>query len=46
MQRALALFRAGRPPARVAIDAGYADQAHLSREIRSLARVPLGALTR
>ena len=42
--RALALARAGRPFAEVAVDAGYADQAHLSREVRALAGVPLRAL--
>jgi AraC-like DNA-binding protein len=42
--RALALARAGESFAEVAVDAGYADQAHLSREVRSLAGVPLRAL--
>ena len=42
--RALALARAGRPFAEVAVHAGYADQAHLSREVRALAGVPLRAL--
>lgn len=42
--RALALARRGESFAEVAVDAGYADQAHLSREVRSLAGVPLRAL--
>jgi AraC-like DNA-binding protein len=42
--RALALARRGTPFATVAVRAGYADQAHLAREVRSLAGVPLGAL--
>ena len=33
---ALALLRAGAPPADVAARAGYADQPHLSREVRAL----------
>ncbi|HEV3358275.1 MAG TPA: DUF6597 domain-containing transcriptional factor [Pseudonocardiaceae bacterium] len=43
-QRALGLVRAGRPFAEAAIDAGYADQPHLAREVRALAGVPLGTL--
>jgi AraC-like DNA-binding protein len=44
MRRALALARAGLPAAEVANRAGYADQPHLSREIRDLAGVRLGVL--
>jgi AraC-like DNA-binding protein len=46
MQRALAMARRGAPFARVAADAGYADQPHLSREVRALAGVPLRDLLR
>ena len=42
--RALTLARGGIPYAEVALLAGYADQAHLSREVRALAGVPLGDL--
>jgi AraC-like DNA-binding protein len=35
--RALALVRAGDPPAAAAFAAGYADQAHMTREMRALA---------
>lgn len=44
MNRALELARAGTPPAGAAALAGYADQAHLAREMRALAGVPLTAL--
>ncbi|MEV4624664.1 helix-turn-helix transcriptional regulator [Micromonospora sp. NPDC049523] len=40
MQRALALLRTGVPAADTAVRTGYADQPHLSREIRALAGVP------
>lgn len=45
MQRALAM-PATVPAALVAVKAGYADQAHLTREVRALAGVPFGKLTR
>jgi AraC-like DNA-binding protein len=44
MQRALGLARAGVPLATVAVRAGYADQAHLAREVRGLAGVPVTQL--
>jgi AraC-like DNA-binding protein len=44
LQRAVALARRGRPFADVSATAGYADQAHLSREVKALAGVPLGVL--
>ncbi|WP_258535003.1 helix-turn-helix transcriptional regulator [Streptomyces sp. PT12] len=44
MQRALALARGGTPLAEVAAVAGYADQAHLAREVKGLAGVPISAL--
>ncbi|MFD4639443.1 DUF6597 domain-containing transcriptional factor [Lentzea sp. NPDC058436] len=43
---ALKLAWAGKPFASVAFEAGYADQAHLAREVRTLAGVPLGQLIR
>ncbi|WP_063798704.1 helix-turn-helix domain-containing protein [Nocardia sp. NRRL S-836] len=43
---AMRLAWAGRPFASVAFEAGYADQAHLSREVRALAGVPLSQLIR
>ncbi|WP_169982668.1 helix-turn-helix domain-containing protein [Microbispora sp. H10836] len=46
MNRAVDLARRGAPFATVAAVAGYADQAHLSREVRSLTGVTLGALAR
>ncbi|GIF19095.1 hypothetical protein BJ973_006140 [Actinoplanes tereljensis] len=44
MQRAVGLARAGVPFATVSATTGYADQAHLAREVRAMAGVPLGAL--
>lgn len=44
MNRALDLARAGVAFAEVAADAGYADQAHLTREVKSLTGVPPGVL--
>ncbi|MFS8099390.1 helix-turn-helix domain-containing protein [Lentzea alba] len=43
---AMRLAWGGMPFASVAFEAGYADQAHLAREVRSLAGVPLGQLIR
>ncbi|WP_328689873.1 helix-turn-helix domain-containing protein [Streptomyces caniferus] len=42
--RALDLARSGMPGAQVAACAGYADQAHLAREVKSLAGAPMGVL--
>jgi AraC-like DNA-binding protein len=36
LRAALALLRGGLPPAGVAAQTGYADQPHLSRELREL----------
>jgi AraC-like DNA-binding protein len=44
LQRALALARHGLPFAETAARAGYADQAHLARDVRELAGLPLGEL--
>jgi AraC-like DNA-binding protein len=44
MHHALALIRQGARPAEGAARAGYADQPHLSREIRDMAGVPLSEL--
>ncbi|HKT02169.1 MAG TPA: helix-turn-helix domain-containing protein, partial [Rugosimonospora sp.] len=46
LHRALDLAHAGEAPALVAAVAGYADQAHLSREVKALSGVTLGALLR
>jgi len=44
MQRALDLARRGRTFADVSAAAGYADQAHLARDVKALAGVTLGEL--
>lgn len=44
LQRALALARKGMPFAETAARAGYADQAHLARDVRELTGMPLGRL--
>ncbi|MFD7300492.1 helix-turn-helix domain-containing protein [Streptomyces pharetrae] len=44
LQRALALARTGVPYAETAARAGFADQAHLARDVRDLTGVPLGRL--
>jgi AraC-like DNA-binding protein len=44
MQNALSLVRVGVRPADSAARAGYADQSHLSRDVKEMAGVPLGAL--
>ncbi len=44
LQRALALARAGTSLAETAVRSGYADQAHLARDVRELAGVPPGEL--
>ncbi|WP_090800893.1 helix-turn-helix domain-containing protein [Asanoa ishikariensis] len=44
MRRALVLVRRGVPAARAAAESGYADQPHLSRDVRALAGVPLKEL--
>ena len=44
-RRALALMLAGEPPAAAALAAGYADQAHMTRELRALAGATPAALT-
>ncbi|MBO8184436.1 helix-turn-helix transcriptional regulator [Streptomyces spirodelae] len=46
MQRALELAASGTPLAETALRAGYADQAHLARETRALAGVPMSELVR
>ncbi|GAA2308045.1 helix-turn-helix transcriptional regulator [Streptomyces hawaiiensis] len=44
MRRALALARNGMPLAETAARAGYADQAHLARDVKELAGVPVRGL--
>ncbi|MGW2226837.1 DUF6597 domain-containing transcriptional factor [Streptomyces formicae] len=44
LQRALALARAGTPYAATAAAAGFADQAHLARDVKELTGLPLTAL--
>lgn len=44
LQRALGLARDGVPYAETAFRAGFADQAHLARDVRELAGLPLGEL--
>ncbi|RFU85031.1 helix-turn-helix domain-containing protein [Streptomyces triticagri] len=44
LQRALTLARTGLPFAETAAVAGFADQAHLARDVRDLAGMPLGRL--
>jgi AraC-like DNA-binding protein len=46
MQQALALIRGGDRAVDSAVRAGYADQSHLSREVKDLAGVSLTQLTR
>lgn len=46
LQRALGLAREGVPFAETAARAGFADQAHLARDVRELAGMPLGELLR
>jgi AraC-like DNA-binding protein len=45
LQRALALARDDEPFAVAALRAGFADQAHLARDVRELTGMTLGELT-
>jgi len=45
-RRALALLESGEAPARAAVDAGYADQPHMTRELGALAGRTPAALPR
>ena len=44
--RAVRLARSGKPLADIAYEVGYADQPHLSREIKTLSGVPIRSLVR
>ncbi|WP_084557263.1 helix-turn-helix domain-containing protein, partial [Couchioplanes caeruleus] len=44
LQTAVGLARRGRPFADVSVTAGYADQAHLARDVKALSGVPLSEL--
>jgi transcriptional regulator GlxA family with amidase domain len=44
LRRALVLAGAGVPFAETAVRSGFADQAHLARDVKELAGVPLGRL--
>ncbi|MEU9167272.1 helix-turn-helix domain-containing protein [Streptomyces sp. NPDC048420] len=44
LRRALVLARGGVPFAETAVRSGFADQAHLARDVKELAGVPLGRL--
>jgi transcriptional regulator GlxA family with amidase domain len=44
LQRALGLARDGVPFAETAFRSGFADQAHLARDVKELAGMPLGEL--
>ncbi|TGB07133.1 helix-turn-helix domain-containing protein [Streptomyces sp. MZ04] len=46
LQRALSLAREGVPYAQTAYAAGFADQAHLARDVKELTGMPLGELLR